>query len=172
MMRCGKCGQSHEFVYQVKRCYGISAATTASHTVIAREPSKSPVELLKIAAAKLPNVEHARYMVNSTVYQVDKPTAGKWSGYTFCKAGVGRHAQKMTFAQQLRALEAIAADPAKAFISYGKQFGVCGVCGRELTNPESIERGIGPVCWGRIGGAGFTHEFGAQARPDVPEWTI
>jgi len=25
--------------------------------------------------------------------------------------------------------------------------GVCGRCGRTLTTPESIERGIGPVCW-------------------------
>jgi hypothetical protein len=25
--------------------------------------------------------------------------------------------------------------------------GTCGRCGRELTVPESIQRGIGPVCW-------------------------
>lgn len=25
--------------------------------------------------------------------------------------------------------------------------GVCGKCGRTLTTPESIARGIGPVCW-------------------------
>jgi Family of unknown function (DUF6011) len=31
--------------------------------------------------------------------------------------------------------------------------GSCGRCGRELTNPESIERGIGPDCWEAIGGA-------------------
>lgn len=30
--------------------------------------------------------------------------------------------------------------------------GICGRCGRELTTPESIERGIGPVCAGLIGG--------------------
>lgn len=27
--------------------------------------------------------------------------------------------------------------------------GYCGVCGRALTVPESIERGIGPECWRR-----------------------
>jgi hypothetical protein len=26
----------------------------------------------------------------------------------------------------------------------------CGVCGRELTDPESISRGIGPICFGRM----------------------
>lgn len=27
--------------------------------------------------------------------------------------------------------------------------GICAVCGRPLTNPESIEAGIGPICAGR-----------------------
>lgn len=29
-------------------------------------------------------------------------------------------------------------------------FGHCGLCHRPLTDPDSIERGIGPVCWKRI----------------------
>jgi hypothetical protein len=33
---------------------------------------------------------------------------------------------------------------------FGKAFGVCGECGRTLTNPESIERGIGPICAGKF----------------------
>ena len=28
--------------------------------------------------------------------------------------------------------------------------GVCGKCGRALTVPESVERGIGPDCWSRM----------------------
>lgn len=33
---------------------------------------------------------------------------------------------------------------------YGKLYGVCCICGRVLTNEESIEAGIGPICAGRI----------------------
>jgi hypothetical protein len=29
--------------------------------------------------------------------------------------------------------------------------GRCGKCGRQLTDPQSIERGIGPECWSMIG---------------------
>ena len=29
---------------------------------------------------------------------------------------------------------------------YGVRYGVCAACGRTLTNPESIEYGIGPIC--------------------------
>jgi hypothetical protein len=31
--------------------------------------------------------------------------------------------------------------------------GKCGCCGRALTVPESIERGIGPECWSKMGRA-------------------
>jgi len=34
--------------------------------------------------------------------------------------------------------------------AYGKLYGQCIVCCRELTNPESIERGIGPICINKI----------------------
>lgn len=37
-------------------------------------------------------------------------------------------------------------DPLSAAIAYGKQYGICCVCSRELTDPKSIERGIGPIC--------------------------
>lgn len=33
---------------------------------------------------------------------------------------------------------------------FGHLYGICGVCGADLTKEESIERGIGPVCYGRI----------------------
>lgn len=43
--------------------------------------------------------------------------------------------------------ERMTLDEAKAF---GHQFGICCVCGALLTDPESVERGIGPVCGSRI----------------------
>lgn len=33
---------------------------------------------------------------------------------------------------------------------YGQAFGICAICGRTLTNPTSVELGIGPVCRTRI----------------------
>jgi hypothetical protein len=32
----------------------------------------------------------------------------------------------------------------------GRQSGVCEACGRELTDPQSIAAGIGPVCGGKV----------------------
>ena len=41
---------------------------------------------------------------------------------------------------------AVASDPAQAAIAYGKKFGACSICGRALTDADSIARGIGPIC--------------------------
>jgi hypothetical protein len=42
-------------------------------------------------------------------------------------------------------------DLAEAARLHGLKTGVCSCCGRELTHPESIARGIGPICAGRFG---------------------
>ena len=44
-----------------------------------------------------------------------------------------------------------ASDPLSAAIKYGKVSGECSCCGRELTDPRSIERGIGPICATKFG---------------------
>lgn len=48
-------------------------------------------------------------------------------------------------------LLAIAANPADVLRVKGKETGRCCCCGRELTDPESVAAGIGPICaskWG------------------------
>lgn len=35
--------------------------------------------------------------------------------------------------------------------AYGKASGSCGLCGKKLTTPESLELGIGPICAGKMG---------------------
>lgn len=35
-------------------------------------------------------------------------------------------------------------------MAFGVQFGVCCICAKRLTKPESIDKGIGPICEGRF----------------------
>lgn len=44
-----------------------------------------------------------------------------------------------------------ARDPKAAAEAYGKKYGVCCICSRELSDPVSVERGIGPICADRMG---------------------
>lgn len=46
---------------------------------------------------------------------------------------------------------AAAADPQAATIRYGRLTGCSGCCGRQLVDPESVARGIGPICAARYG---------------------
>src|SRR6516225_7285704 len=48
-------------------------------------------------------------------------------------------------------IQTVAADPSKASRISGQNFGICCCCGATLTDPVSIENGIGPICaenWG------------------------
>ena len=88
--------------------------------------------------------------------QIDKVTRGKWAGWFFVKDEFGRKlgAQRPgeTFkGEALDALRWVAANRELAFVTHGKATGHCGICRRKLTDPTSVERGIGPVCAGRIG---------------------
>jgi hypothetical protein len=38
------------------------------------------------------------------------------------------------------------ANPIVFMMNYGKEWGRCFVCGRQLENEESVALGIGPIC--------------------------
>lgn len=92
-------------------------------------------------------------------YEVDKPSEGRWVGYTFIKRLIGAPGtyQKVDIKRSDRdeVLRAIEEDPKRAMVDYGKQARVCGRCASPLSNDDkphphdgltSIQRGIGPVC--------------------------
>lgn len=58
----------------------------------------------------------------------------------------GRIAGRITAKELRDALLLIEQDPEAAAVLHGKASGRCAVCSRDLTDPESIARGIGPIC--------------------------
>lgn len=67
---------------------------------------------------------------------------------TSAKSRVGSAAPSFkAFAWFLQALAAAGDLPADLEVRHE---GRCGKCGRLLTHPESIDRGIGPECWGKM----------------------
>lgn len=110
------------------------------------------------ARGGLPTVPAGRYAIEGVdgetyTYKVDRPTEGRFSGYTFVTWERPNGAEsKVTSRRSKSILEAIAEDPKGAMVAYGRRTGVCGMCGRKLTDPASIEEGIGPICARRLGG--------------------
>jgi hypothetical protein len=87
---------------------------------------------------------------DGTVYKVQ---TARQSGHLYAKrlTVFGQGSATFEFEQgairKLRPQDRMTAEDAAAF---GHQFGVCAVCGAALTDPESVERGIGPVCATRV----------------------
>jgi hypothetical protein len=54
--------------------------------------------------------------------------------------------------QVAKGLKNFGEDPIAVMAKYGLETGICGVCGRALTDADSVARGIGPTCSKRLGG--------------------
>lgn len=90
----------------------------------------------------------------------DAPARGQWPAAILVKEGeskLGRivggkflRSRECTDDQERR-IVAAAGDPAAAARAYGMRTGSCSCCGRELTNSESRELGIGPICMRKYG---------------------
>jgi cytochrome c553 len=102
-----------------------------------------------------PDVPAGRYAVQSRTgnndldfFRVDRPTEGRWEGYTFVKRIIGGHDDTaIRGAEARQALQAII--DAGTFVAgalYGQTIGKCGRCGRHLTDETSREQGYGPEC--------------------------
>ena len=85
-------------------------------------------------------------------FKVDMPTDGRWAGYTFLNQITGDTRTAIRGAQKAQIVNAIKRDPIKCAALYGTTTGTCGICHRTLTVKESVDRGIGPVCLGKLGG--------------------
>lgn len=90
------------------------------------------------------------------------PQSGKNSGCLYVKSDSSEYLGKITGEgkflkvkacgdDHIATLESIANDPLQAAQMHGHQTGNCSCCGRELTNPESVQLGIGPICRGKWG---------------------
>jgi hypothetical protein len=84
------------------------------------------------------------------------PDTGKNAGAVYVKDDEGTYLGKIAndkfqksydcSEDRAAAVLAACADPEQAAIAFGKEFGVCSICSRTLTDPDSIARGIGPIC--------------------------
>jgi hypothetical protein len=87
------------------------------------------------------NLEVGVYYKNGEVYRVK---VSQTSGRPYAMKLIGRSFEyDSSYIRQITADDKMTLEQA---CDYGIQFGVCCVCGRELTDETSVARGIGPVC--------------------------
>lgn len=96
---------------------------------------------------------------HTVFWLIDRPVSGKWAGWTFVKVQQGPSAGRFSTIRPdnlatpaaAAVLGRIAANPLDAARRYGIELGMCAVCGQALTNEESRQFGIGPICRTRFG---------------------
>ncbi len=86
-----------------------------------------------------------KYMFNGEAYTVK---IGKQSGLNYLIGPDGAYLGVKGLAAEV--LKGIAASPKTFAVAYGKATGVCGMCSATLTDPKSIEAGIGPTCGSKL----------------------
>lgn len=111
-----------------------------------------------VAPAAKVDVPEGRYAVRGSdgvvkFYKVDRPTEGRWAGYTFVKVQASDDLYPVKGKGPREAvLAAIAEAGIEASMTlYGRELGKCGHCGRTLTDEDSRARGIGPICFAKMG---------------------
>jgi len=152
---------------------GSMESKQASRTIewlLAQPYAEEPVDLTGLA--------EGRYAVGDVLLRVDAPEAGRWAGFIFVKNGSEyadeRYGMQPPDAPGYRGshadvLRQVVADPQAAMAAYGRLTGSCGVCGRTLEDPDSVQRGIGPVCAEKIGApAGATEQDTLDHDSTVP----
>lgn len=90
--------------------------------------------------------------IQAKVASIEDPSSQwGWTKVAIIRRGVATP-QWGANAERMEALRLLASPNAMQFATaFGKRTGRCGVCGRELTDPESIAMGIGPICAEKFG---------------------
>lgn len=98
-----------------------------------------------------PAVEDGRYaVVHDGVLKFYKVKNGYKRVFVEVYASDARHAL-VSSATRAEVLRLIAADPQAAMLKFGQEIGSCGHCGRTLTDQESRDYGVGPICRSKLG---------------------
>lgn len=84
------------------------------------------------------------YALGEDAYRV---VAAKSSGNLYAKVWQGRWEYAPGAMRLLTGAARLTVEQAAAL---GRRYGICVVCGRTLSDPESVAAGIGPVCSARL----------------------
>jgi hypothetical protein len=151
-----KCGKRHEHasVAEVRACYGLGEPGQGVAEQSMREKYPCGVHPSGSVPAELPA---GIYLLGEDIYKVQRAVHG--SGRMYAKIfdlATGQFTMAPGAVRRLRPEQMIDRQQAVILgrrISRNQTFelyGCCFICGRTLTDEESIELGIGPVCASRL----------------------
>lgn len=141
-------------VAAVRNCITNDAARAQARAdnapIVSADHLKAAFDKAKASGLKRPKMSFDGFTVSLA------PDTGKNPGAIYVKASDGTYLGKVAGGRLFAVrdcpdsvqaeIAALMSDPLKAAQAYGKRTGQCCICARELTDPSSIEEGIGPIC--------------------------
>ncbi len=154
---CGNCKQTHASVQEVRDCYGRAALISQPGSLGQRmgmEPSRSQPHPLsppisQMATERPETVGEGFYKLGDTIFKVQKNLAGTRLYAKSLDPNDGRWEYAPGILSGLSPKDQLTKEEAAQF---GHLYGRCCICGRTLTNEDSIDAGIGPICAGKVWG--------------------
>lgn len=155
MATCGNCKQENMTIDHIKGCFQERYSNVATSV---EEVKVSPIvetyaaaEDFRPMALTLPDSKYAIEREDGPVFfEVRHGRKGRWVGVQFIDRLVGAPGDWRRFPIKGQAKKDISAelliDPAGAAARFGHLFKKCAVCNSPLSDAESLERGIGPIC--------------------------
>lgn len=154
---CGHCKGTHESVAQVRLCAqrsGFRAQVPANQPRPADAPRVTFADVVTRLGQEIGTKR--RYALKVLrggaeavkLFEVRRTDQGK----TFVNAVTAHGGTRIDLENrvQFAVLRQLAEDPQGAAELYGHVTGHCYRCGRFLSDPESVQRGIGPECFRKI----------------------
>lgn len=146
---------------RAKRDAEAAAAATVANATIAEAKA---VDAIKASFAKARESGLKNPKLRFQGFEVSEATKGKNVGAFYVTAGgygstyFGKIVEGVymptweakSASGLIEAIAAAMASPVEQARAYGKRTGQCSCCGRPLTDPVSVERGIGPICESRF----------------------
>lgn len=149
-IRCGHCGASHETVGEVRTCSTINplAQEYMAPSYDAEPDLPKPVSAQALADGGLK--EGKIYIIDEDMYRLRR---SKSSGRLYAMEIMAIEKNKDIYAPGIAAqLTPEHEVDIEVLKHLGRETGICVICGRQLTNPSSIEAGVGPICAAGYGG--------------------
>lgn len=159
MPTCANCKQQNQTIDHIKTCFDehYAGLKTAEVTGLAADyiALRQATDFKPMALS--PYIPISKYALSDedglAFYEVTNGT-GKWDGIQFLSRLYGAPGDwrriPMKGFEKRKVMALILEDARGAAVRYSKEFTVCAACGSPLSDPQSRERGLGPVCWSRF----------------------
>lgn len=150
MTTCGSCKQEGQTVDHVRECYASKRAAVATVEVTGLAKKYVEQRDFRPMALTVPDSKYALIEDGVVAFYEVRTGKKRWEGFQFLDRLVGAPGDWQKYPvkgeAKARVMQAIDADPKAAAITFSRHFTVCAVCGSPLSDPESMARGLGPIC--------------------------